>query len=79
MSILPALGSKEIIAALLKSGFRIIRQVGSHVRLQHSTDPTRQTSVPVHPGDVPRWLVREILKQSRVPLTHFLKLIRKQN
>lgn len=79
MSILPILGSKEIIATLLKIGFRVVRQVGSHVRLQHIADPTRQTSVPVHPGDIPRWLIKEILKQSRVPLKQFLKLIRKQN
>ncbi|MBI2624014.1 type II toxin-antitoxin system HicA family toxin [Candidatus Parcubacteria bacterium] len=78
MSIIPVLRSREIIAALLKAGFRIVRQVGSHVRLRHASDPTRQTSVPTHPGDIPRWLVREILTQARISVREFLKLLRKR-
>jgi len=78
MSIIPAVRSKEIIAILLKAGFRMVRQVGSHVRFQHISDPTRQTSVPIHPGDIPRWLVRQILTQARIPVKEFLKLLRKR-
>ena len=35
MSILPMLKSSQVVKALLKVGFKIIRQSGSHIRLQH--------------------------------------------
>ncbi len=76
MSFLPIFRSRELIKVLIKAGFRIVRQVGSHVRLQHITDSSRQTSVPVHPGTLPKWLIREILNQAKIStkeLKHLLK------
>lgn len=66
MSFLPILRSKELIDILIRAGFRITKQVGSHVRLKHITNSTRQTSVPIHPRTLPKWLIREILKQAKI-------------
>ncbi|MEK7480685.1 MAG: type II toxin-antitoxin system HicA family toxin [Patescibacteria group bacterium] len=76
MSIVPSVKAKEIIAVLLKAGFKIVRQSGSHIRFQHKQDATRQTGVPYHNVDVPRWLVREIMRQAKISVKEFLKLLR---
>ena len=78
MGLLPSLKSHEVIAALVKAGFRIIRQSGSHVRLQHSADATRQTTVPQHSAPLPLWLMRAILRQAKISVTEFRKLIRRK-
>ena len=77
MSLIPALKSVELLRALLRAGFRIMRQSGSHIRLQHLNDSTRQISVPRHNSDIPRWLVREILRQAKIAPKELVKLLRK--
>ena len=77
MSILPMLKSSQVVKALLKAGFKIIRQSGSHIRLQHMIDPTRQATIPQHHADIPRWLLGEILKQAKISVQEFIKLLGK--
>lgn len=77
MSKLPILKSDEIIKILLRLGFKIIRQSGSHMRLKNILDVSRQTTVPRHNTDIPRWLLKEILKQSKISTKDFLKLLKK--
>jgi len=79
MSILPSITAKELMSALFKADFVIIRQSGSHVRLQHKIDHIRQTTVPLHSGDVPRWLVREILRQACISIPDFLRFLKESN
>ena len=75
MSIIPVLKFRELIAVLLKAGFRIVRQTGSHVILRHSYDVTRHTVVPFHNKDIPRFLLTRILKQAKITVQQFLKLL----
>jgi len=49
MSRTPRVTGKEIVAALERSGFRVIRIRGSHHFLGH--DDGRRTVVPVHSGE----------------------------
>jgi len=49
MSKLPGLTGKQLIAALNKAGFEIIRVKGSHHFLRH--EDRRSTVVPVHAGE----------------------------
>ena len=49
MSKLPTLTGKEIIVALGKIGFQVIRVKGSHHFLRHADG--RSTVVPVHRGE----------------------------
>ena len=76
MSILPMLRAATIIAALLKAGFTIIRQKGSHVFLRHAVDPTRFATVPRHPRDISRKDLASILRQAKLSVSQFLKLLR---
>lgn len=77
MSIVPILKSKELINVLIKAGFKIIRQSGSHIRLRHISDFTRQTSIPIHNSDIPRWLLSAILKQAKISLKQLLQLLKR--
>ncbi len=53
----------QIIKALGKAGFEIVRQRGSHVYLKHSDG--RTTVVPVHKGEsVGRGLMSKILRDT---------------
>lgn len=49
MTLLPALTSKELLSALKKAGFEVIRIKGSHHFIQHPDG--RSTVVPVHAGE----------------------------
>ena len=75
MSIIPIVTARKLILILLRLGFRIVRQKGSHVRLQHALTK-RSTTVPLHVGDLPRGLLLEILKQAGISIKMFLKHIR---
>ena len=73
---LPALKAREVIRALQKAGFSIVRTSGSHHRLVHDTDPIRQTTVPVHQGkDIPRGTLRDIISQAGFSVEEFLDLL----
>ena len=65
MTKLPILKANNLIRALEKEGFRIIRQRGSHVRMKHPDG--RIVTVPVHPGrDIGRGLLRKILRDAEL-------------
>jgi len=73
---LPALDGRTVIRALQKSGFTVVRTSGSHVRLVHGADPSRQTTVPVHKGkDLPRGTLRDIIAQAGLSVDEFLALL----
>ena len=56
---------KELIKILQKQGFMVVRQRGSHVRLEHIDG--RKTSVPVHTGEsVHVGLLRKILRDVQI-------------
>jgi len=59
----------EILSKLLKIGFEIKRQKGSHIILRHPDG--RQTYVAMHSKDVLEGTFRSILKQVNITLTEF--------
>lgn len=63
-----------MVGALKRAGFEEDGQRGSHLRLWH---PKREklTTVPIHPGDLPRSLVRAILKQCGLTEDEFRDLL----
>jgi predicted RNA binding protein YcfA (HicA-like mRNA interferase family) len=74
MNRLLALTAKELIRALEKAGFQVIRQRGSHVRLRHSDG--RVVTVPVHAGQIiGRGFLKKILRDARMSVEDLLKLI----
>lgn len=62
MTRLPIIGFRTMNAVLMRLGFEVVRQKGSHVFYRHPDG--RTTTVPNHPGrDLARPLVREILRE----------------
>ena len=77
MSIVPIIKAARLIPILVRAGFRIIRQAGSHVHLEHIADRTRKVTIPMHPKPLAKKTLFSILKQARLTLHDFLKLIGK--
>jgi predicted RNA binding protein YcfA (HicA-like mRNA interferase family) len=75
MSKVPSLSYLEIIAALKRDGWNVIRQKGSHIRLEKILDnETLKITVPAH-RPVKRSTLSHILKQARLTVDNFLKLL----
>lgn len=71
------LNASVIIRILLKAGFFVVRQKGSHMFLRHLKDPTRFATVPRHSRDISRRDLASILRQSRISVYEFLRLLKK--
>lgn len=74
MSLLPIISGREVIKALLKIGYQVIRQRGSHVRLQRSGK--KPTTVPDH-KILGKGLLRKILRDTELSVEDFIKLLKK--
>ena len=73
---LPSLKARDVIRALQKAGFSIVRTTGSHSRLVHNSDRTRQTTVPVHSRkDIPLGTLRSIIDQAGLTVDEFIDLL----
>jgi predicted RNA binding protein YcfA (HicA-like mRNA interferase family) len=74
MTRLPSLTGEQVIKALDKAGFKVLRQKGSHVFLSH--DDGRATVVPVHKGEtIGRGLLRKIIQDTELNRDDFMKLL----
>ena len=73
---LPSLKALDVIRALERAGFEVVRSSGSHRRLVHKYDASRATTVPVHKGrDIPGPLLRAIIRQSGLSVEEFVALL----
>ena len=61
--------ASEILSKLLRAGFVIKRQSGSHIVLRH--EDGRQTYVAMHTKDVPIGTFNAILRQSKMTKEEF--------
>jgi len=69
------LRAREVIRALNKGGFYIHEQSGSHVHLKHPTRPGRVT-VPYHESfDLPKHIIKSIIRQAGLTNTEFFELL----
>ncbi len=67
---LPRLRGREVLAALRRAGFVVLRVKGSHHFLQHPDG--RRTVVPIHSGEIiGPGLFNKILKDIEVELEEF--------
>lgn len=75
MSKVPSVSYQEIIAALRRDSWEVVRQRGSHIRLEKKLpDETLKITVPAH-RPVKRSTLSHILKQARISVDDFLKLL----
>lgn len=75
MSKVPSLDYYRVIQALRRDGWIVVRQKGSHIRLQKTTlDETLKITVPAH-SPIKRSTLSHILKQARMSVDELLKLL----
>ncbi|MEX0727844.1 MAG: type II toxin-antitoxin system HicA family toxin [Planctomycetaceae bacterium] len=75
MSKVPSLNYDEVIRALQRDGWVVVRQRGSHVRLQkRTTAETLKITVPAH-RPVKRSTLSHILKSARLSVEEFQRLL----
>lgn len=75
MSRLPDVSGAELVKALRKAGFVLLRQKGSHVSME-KTDATGhwRTVVPMH-REIARGTLQDILKQTGLTREELSKLL----
>lgn len=74
MSRLPVVSANELEKLLIKLGFKIIRQKGSHRFYKHPDG--RYTTLPHHQGeDISRSLTRAILRQIELDVDEYIRLL----
>ncbi|MBO9361005.1 MAG: type II toxin-antitoxin system HicA family toxin [Thermoflexus sp.] len=71
MTKIPSLPYDRIIRALQRDGWTVVRQRGSHKRVG---DEVLKITIPAH-RPVKRSTLAHILKQARLSVDHFLKLL----
>jgi len=75
MSKVPSLSCEKVISALKRDGWVVVRQRGSHIRLQkHTRDEVLKLTVPAH-RPIKRSTLSHILKQARLSVDGFLELL----
>jgi predicted RNA binding protein YcfA (HicA-like mRNA interferase family) len=71
----PSLPYRQIIRALQRDGWTVVRQRGSHIRLQKRVgDELLKVTVSAH-RPVKRSTLSHILKQARLDVDEFLELL----
>ncbi len=72
---LPQISGKELIKILCKLGFEVVRQKGSHVRLEKKTgERTIKLTIPIHPK-LKKGTLSRIIKDSKVSEEEFTEFI----
>lgn len=70
---LPQISGDTCVKALQRSGFRFLRQTGSHIHLRRD-DPFAQVSVPNH-KTLKRGTLRSIIRGAGLTVEEFLDLL----
>ncbi len=74
MTEVPSLNYEVLVRALQRAGWVVVRQRGSHIRLQkHLPDETLKLTVPVH-RPIKRTTLSHILKHARLDVEDLLEL-----
>lgn len=75
MSKVPSLPFTQIVKALQRDGWTVVRQRGSHIRLpKRIGDDVLKITIPAH-RPVKRSTLAHILKQARLDVDEFSKLL----
>jgi predicted RNA binding protein YcfA (HicA-like mRNA interferase family) len=77
MGMVPIIKAARLVPILVRIGFRIIRQKGSHITFEHLFDKTWHVTVPMHSKDLRKSTLLLILKQARLSLIEFVRLLKK--
>ena len=72
---LPALTSRQVLAALQRAGFFVHHQTGSHATLKHRDDTRLRVTIPVHARDLQRGTLMAIVRQSGMTVDELMRLL----
>ncbi len=74
MTKLPSLTTRDIVKRLKKAGFVFDRHAkGSH-EIWYNPTTKRRTTIPNHPGDVPKGTLKAIIKGAGLTTEEFIEL-----
>lgn len=75
MTKVPNLDYKQVINALKRNGWVVVRQKGSHIRLQKNIlDETLKITVPAH-SPIKRSTLSHIIKQAHLSVQEFIDFV----
>jgi len=75
MSKVPSLSYIKVIKALQRDGWTVVRQKGSHIRMQkRKKGELLKLTIPAH-KPIKRSTLSHILKQAKISLNTFLELL----
>src|SRR4029077_11869632 len=74
---LPRISAKKLLRVLLRTGFYVHHQRGSHVNLRHATKSHLHIVVPNHGGDLAPKTIKSILAQAELTVAELIALLGK--
>jgi predicted RNA binding protein YcfA (HicA-like mRNA interferase family) len=74
---LPRITSRKLLKVLLRTGFYIHHQTGSHANLRHAMKTHLHVVVPSHGGDLAPKTLKSILFQAEITAEYFVSLLGK--
>ncbi len=75
MTKVPSVNYEKVIKALRRNGWVVVRQRGSHIRLQkETTERVLKLTVPAH-RPIKRSTLAHILKQAEISVEKFIELL----
>ena len=75
MTKIPSISHVRVIRSLQKDGWIVIRQKGSHIRIQKRIgNETLKITIPAH-NPIKKSTLAHILKQAKLPIDKFLELL----
>ena len=72
---LPVLAARDVLKALRQAGFEVISQRGSHIKLRKVRNAEVRTVIVPNYDEVPRGVLRSILRQAGLSREKFLELL----
>ena len=75
MSKLPTVSAKDLIRALEKQGFQVLRQKGSHIILQKRTANEVLTTVVPNHSEIAKGTLKSILRKTKTTPEQLAKLL----
>ena len=72
---LPVISGSQAVRCFEKIGYQVVRQRGSHIRMHHKSDSTKQPlTIPRH-KTIGKGLLRKLLRDAELTVEGFLKLL----
>ena len=72
---LPRTKPRKVLAALLRAGFYIHHQTGSHINVRYKANLNIHIVIPNHDRDLAPKTLKSIIVQSGLKLEEFIKLL----